>query len=84
MIFPSPRADVERFAPEVRNISDDPELEGRYREWKQSREEFNRQILASDSTRDWQKHYYLGKTLRDESFPAHQVKLRVKKFRNLE
>ena len=84
MIFPSPRGEVERFAPEVRNISDDPELEGRFKEWKQSREEFNQRMRVSGSTRDWQKHYYLGKTLKDELFPAHQVKLRVRKFRNLE
>lgn len=83
MIFPVARGDIERFAPEIRKISKDPALEIGFNEWKQSRDEFNRRIRRSGSMRDWQKHYYLGKTLRGESFSTHQLSLNVRRFQDL-
>lgn len=84
MIFPIVRGEFERFAPEVRSISDDPELERQFKKWKQSREEFNRRIRSAGSMRDLQRQYYLGKTVGGKSFPAHQTNLRIRKFRDLE
>lgn len=84
MIFPIARGEIERFAPEIRAISENPELEAQFSEWKQSREEANRQLRQSGSTRFWQKHYYLGKTPRGEGFPTHQVNINVRKFRDSE
>lgn len=84
MIFPIARGEIERFYPEIHAIAEDPELETRFNEWKQSREEFNRWLRQSGSKRDWQKHYYLGKTVREEVFPAHQLNLKVRGFRDLD
>jgi hypothetical protein len=82
MIFPVPRGEIERFAPEVRNISDEHELEQHYNEWRQSRDEFNRRLRQSGTMKDWQKHYYVGKNLRGDAFTSHQVNLRLRKFRD--
>ncbi len=88
MIFPIARGEIERFAPEIRLLEDEPKLETLYCEWKRSRDEFNLRFKQqrdlswrSDSGRDWQKHYYLGKTTRGEGFPAHQTALKVRAFR---
>lgn len=81
MIFPIARGDMQRFQPEIRKLQDDPELETRYWEWKHGRDEFNQQLYKRSSKRDWQKHYYLGKTNRGEFFPSHQLSLKLRGFR---
>lgn len=85
MIFPIARGEIEKFQPEVRRISEDPELERKYKEWKLSRELFNRG--SEDSTgsqQTWQKHYYLGTTLDGKEFAEHQVKLKVRTFKTFD
>lgn len=57
--------DVEAFGnitPEIRSMSEDPELEAEYELWSQSRSEFSA-LLASDDYRGvgWQKFYTRGK-----------------------
>ena len=84
MIFPIARGEIERFVPEIRPISENPELQVQYKEWKESREDFNGRLRQSGSIRDWQKHYYLGKTVCGQVFPTHQLNLNVRKFRSLE
>jgi hypothetical protein len=81
MIFPISRGEVERFQPEIRRLSDDKELEVEFKEWKASREAFNRQIQEPTSVRTWQKHYFVGKTITGNVFDRHQVKLKVRKFK---
>lgn len=82
MIFPISRGQIERFLPEIRPISHEPDLEAQYVEWKQSRDEFNARLQRCGSMRDWQKHYYTGKSIRGLAFPGHQTHLKVRKFRN--
>lgn len=84
MVFPIARGEIERFAPEIRRISNDPDLEVQFNEWKQSRDDFIRRIRSSISMRDWQRHYYLGKTVQGKVFQSHQVNLKIRKFRNVE
>lgn len=81
MIFPIARGDIQRFEPEIRRLQDDPDLETQFKEWKHSRDEFNQQVHQSRSKGDWQKHYYLGKTNRGETFSAHQLSVKLRGFR---
>lgn len=78
MIFPIVRGEIERFAPEIRRLEDDPEIETQFNEWKRSRHEFNQ---SKRGPVYWEKHYYVGKTNRGGTFPEHQVDLKLKRFR---
>jgi hypothetical protein len=84
MIFPIARGELDKFTPEIRPISEVPDLEAQFGEWRQSRNEFYPRSGESTSARDWQKHYYLGKTISGDSFPYHQNHLKLKRFRNVE
>lgn len=84
MIFPIARGQLDRFTPEIRPIAEVPALESQFGEWRQSRNEFNAQSRRSASMHDWQKHYYLGRTIRGDAFPDHQTHLKLKRFRIVE
>ncbi|MFV3077160.1 DUF6065 family protein [Niveispirillum fermenti] len=83
-IFPVQRRLLESVEPEIRNLSDDPELARRFEDWAQGRTRFNEELSQPGSdarTAKWQKSYYLG-LLPDGSpaDPDHLVKLRPPGF----
>lgn len=82
MVVPQRRGDLERVSPRKRLLSSDPELESSYRLWEASRREFladlNNQGLPKG--KDWQRHYFRGRTIEGTEFPDHQTRLRVADF----
>jgi hypothetical protein len=84
-IFPIRRADLEEVVPEMRQISEDPELEAELTRWKESRKRFNDDLKLPDSearAQKWQKFYYVGKDSsgRAVGYESHRTKVRVKPF----
>lgn len=90
-IFPVPRGSVEAFLPQMRDLCENPEMEHRYNEWKQSRQDFYRTLNHSlilshgklDDTPLWQKHYFRGMSVLGEVFSDHQMKLSIREFEDL-
>ena len=84
-IFPIKRDEIETFDPELRAISDDPELASQYERWKASRGQFNDDLKAPGSERQaqrWQKHYYRGVDVDGVGAPVedHRTRIRLKPF----
>jgi LPS sulfotransferase NodH len=85
MITPIPRLQLERFQPEIRKISDDPELEVLHREWWSSRRQHNAELHIPNSKarqEGWQRHYMRGISIRGDRAPNHQTSLRLEEFRD--
>lgn len=86
-VMPVKRNLLESVEPEIRDISDDPELAQAHETWAQSRQKFNDELnqVGSEAMRNkWQKNYYQGKLL-DGSSGAddHIIKQRISKFKDL-
>jgi hypothetical protein len=86
-IFPIKREEIEAFEPELRPISEDPDLAAHYQSWKTSRGQFNADLKAPGSdaqAQRWQKHYYRGVDIRGQSAAAedHRTRVRLKPFAN--
>lgn len=79
-IFPVARGSVEAFMPRIRSLRKNPELERRYKEWKQSRSQFYRVLHKSGAKALWQKHYFRGTSILGEAFAGHQTRLAVREF----
>lgn len=84
-VFPVRRGLLEEVEPAVRNLSSDPDLERRYREWTASRESFNRDLKQPGSeAREarWQKNYHRGEDAGGERLGAedHRTRLRLRPF----
>jgi len=82
MIYPLPRNLVESTEPEFRELSSDPEVERAYREWADSRLNFNEALKVEGSdaqSRKWQKDYFSG---RSPTAPRdHRTKIRARPFK---
>ena len=82
--FPVERGQVEQIDPEFRDLADEPETQGQYEMWSQSREKFNVELDVEGSSaqgKKWQKKYFRGyKADGTVGSPAHQTKLRLKSF----
>jgi hypothetical protein len=82
--FPVPRGLAETVEPEVRDMSEEPELQEAYIAWQENRRKFNTDLEdpESQARRDkWQKIYYLGE--KPEGGPGvadHRIKVRLKEF----
>lgn len=81
MIYPVPARALAETEVEIRNLADDPELEGQAMAWKERRDEFMQRFRAKDAAtlkEAWQRFYFLGK-LPDGSDapPSHVNKLRL-------
>jgi hypothetical protein len=84
-IFPIKRDEIETFAPELRDMSEDAELAAQYESWKARRAQFNEDLKAPGSEAQalrWQKHYYRGVDVhgRDAPVEDHRTRLRLKPF----
>jgi LPS sulfotransferase NodH len=83
MLTPVLRYELERFRPEIRNITDDPALEALYKEWATSRQRHNAELnipISKAQTEGWQRHYMRGASIRSELAPQHQTSLVLKEF----
>lgn len=81
-VFPVQRGTLDQAVPEIRSVTDDPELADRYREWSLSRGKFNGSPARGN---DWEKHYHQGR--HSDGCPAgtmsHQTRLRVPPFKEM-
>jgi len=62
-VFPVPAGAIETAEPEIRNIQDDPDLEGQYKAWREKREEFMVRFRERDPEtlkQAWQRFYFKG------------------------
>jgi hypothetical protein len=84
LIAPEPRGLVERFRPEIQDISANPGLHEAYRAWSQDRRHFLRHHMArlESSEVPWQKHYFRGASPDGVTAAEHQTKLKVAEFQD--
>jgi hypothetical protein len=83
MFFPVKRGLLEEVLPEVRPITDDPELAEEYLLWEGSREQFIKELKIPGSRarrQKWQKEYFQGKIRSRQAPESHKVKLFLKEF----
>ena len=83
MLVPQRRGDLDAFAPEVRDLAADPELQAAFARWTESRARFlaDLQTPRSDARRQgWQRDYFQGGAPDGTRAPAHQTKLRLRPF----
>jgi len=86
MITPQRRFEVERFRPEIRDITSDPVLHADYLQWADSRRKFNSDLKKNDPDarkKGWQKHYAQGKTVSEKRSDVHQSKLNLHEFSDM-
>ncbi|MQW58129.1 DUF6065 family protein [Sinorhizobium meliloti] len=83
-IFPVSRGGLEAVTPEMRKLSENPELECEYKAWSDSRNSFNEGLNDpnSDAVREkWQKSYFRGVCPSGRNGPEdHRSRLRLKPF----
>jgi Family of unknown function (DUF6065) len=81
-LFPIRRGELESVSPELRKLSEDPELEREHKLWSSSRDNFNADLNKPDSQavqEEWQKGYFRGKTPSGKPAPeGHASRLRLK------
>jgi hypothetical protein len=84
-LFPVARGKLEDVTPELRRLSENPELEREHKAWSASRNSFNADLAVHDSTaaqQEWQKSYFRGVTPSGEvGPPSHRSRLRLKLFK---
>jgi hypothetical protein len=82
MVVPQRRGDLERVSPRIKDLSSDPSLDAAYQAWQASRQEFLADLDEGGLPRgkDWQRHYFRGRTVDGYEFPDHQTRLRVNDF----
>jgi mannose-6-phosphate isomerase-like protein (cupin superfamily) len=82
--FPVERGAVERFAPRIERLEDQPDLKAAFEKWSESRTAFQKWVLTAHTAAPsdkWQKLYFRG--LDPDGKPAapdHQAKLRAQPF----
>ena len=84
-IFPLKRGELEDVQPEIRQLSEDPELNAQYDIWTTSRSQFNVDLKQAGSTAQaekWQKLYYRGVSPDGQgpSAEGHRTRLRLSPF----
>jgi len=84
-VFPVRRGELEAIEPELRLLSEAPDLKRQFDSWTQSRTQFNADLKISDSgasAERWQKHYYRGVDAEAQRTPAedHRTRLRLRPF----
>ena len=83
-IFPIRRGEMETVEPELRPISEAPELKQQYEAWMKSRLTFNSDLKQPGSQAQeerWQKMYYRGVDMEGQpGVDDHRTRLRLKPF----
>lgn len=80
MLAPERRGDLEKFRPEIRKVSENPELHAAYEEWATARDEFNAGLASKDPEivrQGWQRSYFRGY----EGPGDHQTRRKLKPFK---
>lgn len=87
MVVPQARGELESFAPEIRDIDDEPETADRLAEARRARTQMQIQKFVAQfvpameaERRDWQGHYYRGTPPGREEIADHQIRLKLKSF----
>ena len=83
MLTPVVRGEIERYRPEIRPVSDNPELEAGFRAWSRSRDAFNDGLKQSGSEARRirrQRHYVRGETVMQNQAQEHQTSLHLQEF----
>jgi hypothetical protein len=84
-LLPVPRGLLEQMQPVKRPLASDPDLEKAYKNWQVSRDQFNADLTKEGSEarkEKWQKLYYRGLDMQGGEFEDHQIKLRLKPFKD--
>jgi hypothetical protein len=79
-IFPIQTAPLVECQPEIRRISEDPDLERKYLDFRTARDEFLQRLNSGDPSavaEAWQKHYFVGRYPDGSQASAHLSKLRL-------
>jgi hypothetical protein len=84
-IFPVERGSLERVEPELRRLSDAPEIAREHKLWTESRNAFNADLNEPGSQavqEKWQKMYFrgLGPTGDEGAAQEHKTRLRLRSF----
>ncbi|MCR9257336.1 MAG: DUF6065 family protein [Alphaproteobacteria bacterium] len=83
-IYPVQTHLIDDMMPEIRDPAEDnPELYKRYREWSQSRTQFNKDLKVDGTEakkQGWQREYFQGKADKDVKIPHHKTKVRPRPF----
>ena len=85
MIVPQRRGDLERFAPEVRDLATDPALQADHERWARARETRVQEVLTSraGAPRNWLQHDYArGWFPGGPVATEHQTRLHLRPFRD--
>jgi hypothetical protein len=83
MIVPQRRGDLEQFAPQIRELDDDPDVAEAFAAWSESRNRFLAGLGAADEQalkQEWEKHYFRGTAPDGRKAPLHQTKLHLREF----
>lgn len=75
---------MDEVVPTIRRLQDDPELMNRYENWSNSRDDFIKALHENDEAaiqQGWQRNYFLGQELPQDSCPAHKVASHINKRR---
>src|SRR5262249_44166344 len=88
MLVPQKRGELEAFAPEIRNLESDAELEQKYKHWLEARRAWATEQKKAGPPKDGhaphQGHYSRGSTTTGDQAPEHQSKLALQPFAELE
>lgn len=80
-ITPFAYRSLDEYRPEIREISEDRDLEERFEDWEHRRRGFNARLLGEETgavRQKWQKWYFRGETpAGDKPNPRHLAKVRL-------
>jgi hypothetical protein len=84
-VFPIRRSDIEAIEPEIRALSDEPELQAQHQAWCKSRKTFNNDLQRPGSKaveQKWQKLYQRGVAPGSDRMQMkdHRTRVRIRSF----
>ncbi|MGE0191705.1 MAG: DUF6065 family protein [Planctomycetota bacterium] len=82
-LMPLPRGYPQRFAPRIRPLAADPELQRQFLAWRDARNVFNEEFDIPGSRANearWQKHYMQGTSPMGERLGGHERRLDLRPF----
>lgn len=78
MIVPQRRGELERFAPVVKSLTDDPALAAAWAGWNANRNDANRALGDPGAVMAWQSDYMRGRCPDGTPAAEHQMRLRLR------
>lgn len=87
MIVPQRRGELEAFRPYVGDLGADPDLRREFAVWSAARARFQAEARVPGSAaarQGWQRHYFRGSSVTGRRAPAHQLKLQLRDFSELD